>query len=208
MNMNINASTGIGAGPQIVQKQQDKPECVDCPEVPGDRVEQGPPQHGWGFKAVKVMAQGIGGLVGLAPGAAYGAVKGAATEQTHELAGPKVVKVLRAFGAGAGLVIGGIAGMSGGPMGLAAGIALGPILGSALMQALPGALDGAYAAAKGGGEGAMAGAKKGAEYAGRFVEWVASKIPHKPEETPAPPAPEQPPAPPAPEAPKPPQAPA
>lgn len=197
--MDINAmGTGV---PQIgLPKQQDAPPPQEGTQEPVDKVEKG--EEGFAHKVFRGVGKLVGGAIGILPGASYGAVKGAATEDPHSLVGVKETKILRAVGAGAGLVLGGIIALTGGPIAIVAGLVGGPIVGSAIAQGLPAAVDGGFAAAKGAAKGAWSGMKKGAEMGGKFVDWVASKIPEKPDapppaEGPKPPTPEQPPQAPA-----------
>lgn len=164
----------------------------ELPKEPVDNVEQCEKGHGFAYKTLRGFAKVVGGVAGVIPGAATGAVKGAAIENPHEILGPKATKLLRAAGAGTGLILGGLLGAANGPLGFAVGIVAGPIIGTALVSAVPGAFDGAYAAGKGAVKGSWDGMKKGAEIAGKFVDWIASKFESSPAPTNPPPPAEEP----------------
>jgi len=160
-------------------------------EAPADRVEIGG-EPGFVHKALRGVAQVVGGVVGFVPGAATGAVKGAGSEKVLT-ASPEATKFVRFAGAAMGLAVGFGSCLAAGPLGLAVGVIGGPIIGSIIGGAAPGAVDGAHAAVKGTVKGALSGMRKGAEYGGKAVDWVYSNfIPHgqdgkpgKPETPPA-----------------------
>lgn len=191
--MDINASGNLPGAPTVAQTPilKDKSQEVSPDSTPVDKVEQGAPQEaGLVHKGFRGLGKMVGGVLGTVPGAFKGGIKGAATEEPHQIVDPNGIKVLRATGAAGTTILTSMAGlMSFGIPGMLVGLVAGPILGSAFAESMPGALDGAYAATKGAVKGAWGGMKKGAEIGGKFVDWVASKFPEKPPaEEPKPPA--------------------
>jgi hypothetical protein len=187
------------AGQQVQagRTEAPKPKVDATPQAPKDSVDTGakPDEAGLVHKAFRGLAKVVGGATGSVFGAMKGGIKGAASEEPHQMVKPGEMKFLRAHGAAAGALLGGVAGaLSFGPVGFIVGVVAGPVLGSALSGGIPGAMDGAWAATKGTVKGAWGGMKEGAKNGGKLVDWVASKFEghHTQPPAPEPPKPDKP----------------
>jgi hypothetical protein len=135
-----------------------------------------PDRSNWVHKGIRGLFKVTGGTLGMAPGAAYGAVKESANGEVHEI-GKTATKAIRTAGALAGLFGTAVAGfMAGGPPGALIGLIAGPILGAGIGQALWGLADGAFTALKGSAKGVAEGACKGAEIGGKVGDRVAKLV--------------------------------